>query len=158
MIMVPMHFVRATAAFDQLIAASEEETGAISYGRPLTPLEREQLQERRRMAFDDRRSHIFVLRHGEEHLGYYWLDERPLQVAFLIDFYVNASWRRKGIGRKILSHAIAYARTLGSRQIRLAVADANIGAKNLFISAGLARFAQELREQRVWPELRLNLL
>jgi|SRR5688572_20815882 len=69
------------------------------------------------------------------HKGYIW------------GMYVASEHNRRGIGKQLLTTAIAHARgTPGIEQLRLIVGEANAGARRLYESVGFKPFGLELRE------------
>jgi ribosomal protein S18 acetylase RimI-like enzyme len=140
------------------IAAAQEETARLSYGRALSATEREALHLRLHAAFTAARSHVRVASGpAGAHSGYYWMEERDDGIAFVLDFHVAASARRRGVGRQLWHGLVAHALALKLREIRLAVADNNAPARAFFAWAGLVKADEEIREGRRWLELRMAL-
>src|SRR6187551_3470571 len=54
----------------------------------------------------------------------------------LHDIIVDAEWRGRGVGRRLLEAALAYAASRGLEQIVLSTAERNDGAQRLFASMG----------------------
>jgi GNAT superfamily N-acetyltransferase len=66
--------------------------------------------------------------------------------AWVWGMYVQASHRRRGLGRRLLEAAIAHARTLGGvRQVHLGVSDATPAARTLYEGLGFRRWGTEPR-------------
>ena len=91
---------------------------------------------------------------GREDLGRVWLiDANDRPVGYLIlcfgysiekggrdamvdEFYIDANYRGRGIGRRVLDQAIAEARTLGIVSVFLEVDRTNEAAQKLYAGAG----------------------
>ncbi len=64
--------------------------------------------------------------------------------ASIVGLYVDPQVRRKGVGRALLSHAIATAQGMrGLRQLRLSVTAANQSAVRLYQSLGFSIYGRE---------------
>ncbi len=65
--------------------------------------------------------------------------------ASIFGMYVDRRWRRKGIGRALLKHAIEIARRLrGLKQVKLAVVEGNHPALHLYETAGFKVYGREV--------------
>ena len=73
--------------------------------------------------------------HEEKVLGYicFWIIGDEMQIA---NVAVHPSWRRRGIGRGLLSHALNFGHSRGVRVIVLEVRFSNVGAQRLYRSMG----------------------
>lgn len=70
--------------------------------------------------------------------------------GYVRSFYVTPNQRGQGVGRAVLAHLLAYARTLpGLRQLTLAVNAANKPAIALYNSLGFTRYGVEPDSQLV---------
>ncbi len=58
------------------------------------------------------------------------------EYAFVHDLAVAEVFRRRGVARRLLRHAADWAGALGMNQLRLMVADQNVGARRAFERAG----------------------
>lgn len=81
-------------------------------------------------------------------IGFYRIDEEELSYAAdLLAIAVAPSAQARGIGRRLLEHAIATARAarkrLPVRELRLSVADTNARARKLFVAAGFVEVPGE---------------
>jgi len=64
--------------------------------------------------------------------------------AWIVSFYVAPEARRRGLGRLLLEHALARARTMpGLRQVNLGVNAGNVAARRLYESMGFVVFGLE---------------
>jgi ribosomal protein S18 acetylase RimI-like enzyme len=63
------------------------------------------------------------------------LDEPAGSYAFISDLVVLAPYRRRGIGRKLLERAEAFARAEGARELRIGVLARNDQARRLYLAA-----------------------
>ncbi len=86
-------------------------------------------------------------------LGYFWVEVRNGSVGFLLDLYVEPSWRRRLIGMKLLNEAVRQVLQMGATELRLAVASRNKIAIDLFVAKGFGERETELREGHLWFEL-----
>jgi ribosomal protein S18 acetylase RimI-like enzyme len=74
-------------------------------------------------------------------IGFYRVDEATLSYAAdLLAIAVAPEAQSKGVGRRLLEHAVATSRAarkkLPVRELRLSVADTNARARKLFVAAG----------------------
>jgi ribosomal protein S18 acetylase RimI-like enzyme len=74
-------------------------------------------------------------------------DENPSEYAFVSDLVVRTTYRRRGIGRQLLSAAEGYARARGARTLRIGVLARNTSARRLYESAGFEAYEVELAKQ-----------
>lgn len=70
----------------------------------------------------------------------------------------DAAYQRKGIGRKLLRHAIAYAAREKARKIFLEVAEDNHAARALYEAAGFAEHGRRKGYYRRWHGRRVDAL
>jgi len=96
---------------------------------------------------DHSRSEFVVLKFGEELVGYggYWplIDE-----AHITSVTIRDSYRRQGLGRRLLQHILDTAMRNGILSATLEVRESNIRARNLYESLG---FAVTGRRRRYYP-------
>jgi [ribosomal protein S18]-alanine N-acetyltransferase len=73
--------------------------------------------------------------HEEKVLGYicFWIIGDEMQIA---NIAVHPSWRRRGIGRDLLSYALNFGHSRGVRVVVLEVRFSNVGAQRLYRSLG----------------------
>ena len=73
--------------------------------------------------------------HEEKVLGYicFWIIGDEMQIANLA---IHSSWRRKGIGRGLLSYALEFGTLRRARVVVLEVRPSNVGAQHLYRSFG----------------------
>jgi ribosomal protein S18 acetylase RimI-like enzyme len=71
-------------------------------------------------------------------------DESPEEYGFVSDLVVRTTYRRRGIGSRLLSAAEGYARVRGARSLRIGVLARNAAARRLFGSAGFEEYEVEL--------------
>ena len=64
------------------------------------------------------------------------LDDPPGTYALVTDLVVLAPWRSRGIGRRLLESAEAFARSKGARELRIGVLSRNLAARRLYLAAG----------------------
>ena len=74
-------------------------------------------------------------------------DDNPALYAHVSDLVVRAAYRRRGIGRQLLSAAETYARSRGANSFRIGVSARNAAAKNLYESIGFKEYKIELAKQ-----------
>ena len=74
-------------------------------------------------------------------------DENPSEYAFVSDLVVGPTYRRRGIGRQLLSAAECYARARGAISLRIGVLAHNNAARRLYGSAGFEEYEVELAKQ-----------
>ena len=72
--------------------------------------------------------------------------------ADIVAMYVLPEYARRGIGRALLDHAIAYARDAGIEQLTLTVTQGNAAARELYVAAGFVSFGIEPRAIKVGNE------
>jgi ribosomal protein S18 acetylase RimI-like enzyme len=72
--------------------------------------------------------------------------------ADIVAMYVLPEYARRGIGRALLDHAIAYARDAGIEQLTLTVTQGNAAARELYVAAGFVSFGIEPRAIKVGSE------
>lgn len=82
--------------------------------------------------------------------------------AGIYGMYISPGWRKKGIGRELLSRAIDIAKHLqGLKQLHLAVTSSNRPALRLYESVGFLSYGEEPRalfiRGRYYPEMLLCL-
>ncbi len=63
------------------------------------------------------------------------------KVAWLEDMVVKLNWRHQGVGRALLNHALAYARSQGCERISLLTDKANSTAQQFYEKLGFAHSA-----------------
>lgn len=73
-------------------------------------------------------------------------DDDPSEYALVSDLVVGASYRRQGIGRKLLCGAEHYAPARGARSLRIRVLAHNAAARRLYTSAGFADSEIEMQK------------
>jgi GNAT superfamily N-acetyltransferase len=66
------------------------------------------------------------------------------EYAFIQDMAVRESHRRRGIAQRLLADAAAWAKGHGLGQLRLMVAEQNLGARGAFEKAGFRKTYQEM--------------
>jgi len=71
-------------------------------------------------------------------------DDNPAHYAHVSDLVVRAAYRRRGIGRQLLSAAETYARAQGALALRIGVSAHNAAARHLYASAGFEECKIEL--------------
>ncbi|MEO8754058.1 MAG: GNAT family N-acetyltransferase [Casimicrobiaceae bacterium] len=69
--------------------------------------------------------------------------------ADIVAMYVMPEYARRGIGRALLDHAIAFARDAGVEQLVLTVTQTNAAARELYAAAGFVTFGVEPRAIKV---------
>ena len=72
--------------------------------------------------------------------------------ADIVAMYVSPEYARRGIGRALLEHAIAYARGAAVEQLTLTVTQTNAAARELYAAAGFVTFGIEPRAIKVAGE------
>lgn len=83
------------------------------------------------------RSRCYAARIGEEIVGQYLLLHTRPFTAELVSLAVQEAWQGRGIGRRLVEHAIRTARELGFRRLELGTGDAGIGQIALYQKCGL---------------------
>ncbi|MTW09701.1 GNAT family N-acetyltransferase [Pseudoduganella eburnea] len=94
--------------------------------------------------FDHSESIIFIAFDGERAVGFTQLypsfSTVSLARTFILnDLFVDQPGRRKGVGGKLLSAAINYAKDLGAIRLTLSTATTNEAAQALYQAAGWVR-------------------
>src|SRR5262249_48849393 len=74
-------------------------------------------------------------------------DDNSALYAHVSDLVVRAAYRRRGIGRQLLSAAEDYARARGAMCLRIGVSARNAAARNLYESAGFEDYKIELAKR-----------
>ena len=69
--------------------------------------------------------------------------------ADVVAMYVIPEYARRGIGRALLEHAIAYAHDAGIEQLTLTVTQGNAAARELYAAAGFVTLGVEPRAIKV---------
>jgi len=69
--------------------------------------------------------------------------------ADVVAMYVKPEYARRGVGGKLLRHAIASARDAGIEQLTLTVTQTNHAARQLYAAAGFVTFGIEPRAIKV---------
>ena len=153
------HFRQARRNGDfAFISAAQVETAEISYGRPWTGEEQQELAERLARASVAPASRLIMLDDGGSPIGYFWLELRKFGVVFLLDLYVAPRQRQQGSGTSLLREAIRQAHEMGAREMRLAAASRNQNATRFFVSHGFEVRDTKVRETAVWFELGKSLI
>jgi ribosomal protein S18 acetylase RimI-like enzyme len=74
-------------------------------------------------------------------------DDNPAHYAHVSDLIVRTPYRRRGVGRQLLSAAENYARVQGAVSLRIGVFARNAAARHLYASAGFEEYKIELAKQ-----------
>jgi ribosomal protein S18 acetylase RimI-like enzyme len=74
-------------------------------------------------------------------------DDDPTQYAYVSDLVVGPTYRRRGIGRRLLSAAEGYARARGATSLCIGVLARNAAARRLYESAGFEEYDVELAKR-----------
>jgi GNAT superfamily N-acetyltransferase len=106
--------------------------------------------------FDPARDRIWIARRGEEIVGCVAIKGEADGSAQLRWFLVHPTTRGSGLGRKLLSQAIDFARSSGAREVFLWTTDDLDAARHLYTQAGFAlaesvsgrRWGADVTEQR----------
>lgn len=124
-----MTFERLTSSddLDGILALDE-----VCFNRPWTRADYE------RELADPARCFIFVARVEGRIVGYcsFW---RIFDEAHINNFAVHPDWRRRGIGRALLTHSLAEAAAVGAPKTTLEVRASNAPAIALYEGGGFAR-------------------
>ncbi|MBP8811374.1 MAG: GNAT family N-acetyltransferase [Kofleriaceae bacterium] len=87
-------------------------------------------------------------RRGFTMIAFYRDDRSGAQVADLLAITVEPPWRGHGLGRALLRHAIGVARAAASAaqllELRLCVAEDNLGAQAMYLRAGFQPVEQDV--------------
>ncbi len=101
----------------------------------------------------DKAGQIYVAEYGGRIVGFtcVWLAptlsgmiSRIQPVAYISDLLVSAAYRRRGLGKALLSQAEGYAAGLGATHIAVHVLAGNRDAWNVYHQAGFADYEIEL--------------
>ena len=89
--------------------------------------------------------------HEKKVLGYicFWIIGDEMQIA---NVAVHSSWRRRGIGRDLLSFALKFAHSRGVRLVVLEVRFSNVGAQRLYRSLGFQAIGTRRGYYQLPPE------
>lgn len=102
------------------------------------------------------RGTIFVAEEGGEIAGYTTvlakvrsgeLDDGDFEYAYVADLVVRERHRDRGIGRKLMAKAEAYARGEGARWLRVSVLAENESARRLYMTSGFSELHVELEKE-----------
>lgn len=132
-------WLHALAAHPTAFGASYDEEAAIPVEHLRVELSINLPEKRRFGAFD-----------GERLIGIMTTVRTPRTKSthrlYLTGMYVDADFRRQGVGHALLDAALAHARTLrGVEDVIIAVTEGNTPARNLYVSCG---FEQAMHEDR----------
>ena len=97
---------------------------------------------------------ILLLQDGGRLCGYNWTHrpaERGAQGGIIGMTGVHPDYRRRGLGRIMVSAGMSYLREMGAEEVRLEVDHSNKPARELYLSLGF-----DLAEETVWYELNLG--
>ncbi|WGG48130.1 GNAT family N-acetyltransferase [Rugamonas sp. DEMB1] len=94
--------------------------------------------------FNHGESVLFIAHEGSNPVGFTQLYPSFSSVSLeriyiLNDLFVNASGRRKGVGSKLMSAAVDFAKTVGALRLGLSTAITNTGAQALYEAEGWER-------------------
>jgi ribosomal protein S18 acetylase RimI-like enzyme len=144
--------------FEQLVALFAEEN---RFHAELVPdyiqvtddiLTRDELHE----FITDEDSHIFVCETESQVVGAVIVSihkksedrwKKSFETAYIDDLIVSARARRKGVGKRLMKRAIAWARTKGFESIELHVWQSNPGAIRLYESLGFTIIQHRMKCQ-----------
>jgi RimJ/RimL family protein N-acetyltransferase len=111
------------------------------------PIDRERLSAGLRAALQDGDSVIFVAVANDTVIGQLRLWPQP-PCKYDLGMFVDASWRGKGVGSRLLETAVAWARSTGANKIVLGVFPDNDAAIALYTKAGFVREGYHPRHLR----------
>jgi ribosomal protein S18 acetylase RimI-like enzyme len=97
----------------------------------------------------------FVLAEGPKVIGVGILLRLDVQTAKLSDFYIDAGYRGRGLGRLLLDHLVAHARARGHVLLRLETRHEMAAAVHLYESSGWV--LERTNTERVRPQDGPNL-
>jgi ribosomal protein S18 acetylase RimI-like enzyme len=75
------------------------------------------------------------------------LDDPPGTYGLVTDLVVLAPYRRRGIGKMLLTQAETFARTAGATELRIGVLAANAGARRLYVGCGFVTYSEILTKR-----------
>ncbi len=75
------------------------------------------------------------------------LDEPPGEYAAISDLVVRPAFRRRGLGRRLLTEAERYARTRGATTLKIGVLTRNVGAHRLYERVGFSDYRAQMTKR-----------
>jgi GNAT superfamily N-acetyltransferase len=115
------------------LAAAQESTAALSYGRASSPPEKECRLRRLDRALND--GEVKVARENDVIAGYYWL-RRTGARGRLLDFFVEPPRRRSGVSDLLWGHLAAECLRVRVRVVEFAISDRNAPSLRFFSRHG----------------------
>jgi len=89
--------------------------------------------------------HAFVAEVAGEVMGYITTDiNHPLRSGRILDMAVDARLRRRGIGTRLIAHAIAYFRSLDLELARIETLEHNGAGRALYPKFGFSEVARQI--------------
>jgi len=79
---------------------------------------------------------FFLWRHEGRNIGFAAIDTTPSSPGFLAKFYLDSSFRGKGVAQRFLAFLEDRFREAGKEAVRLTVNRQNIGAINFYFKSG----------------------
>lgn len=110
----------------------------------------------RRIAEGEEMARAWILRLGQEAVGYLVLTlgysvEYGGRDGFIDDLYLGPELRGQGLGRRLLAFALEQAAELGISTLHLEAETANAQAQRLYRAAGFEETGRRLMRRRVRP-------
>jgi ribosomal protein S18 acetylase RimI-like enzyme len=105
---------------------------------------------------DERLGRVWILEADDREVGYiamtlgFSLEYGGLD-AFIDDLFVQARYRRRGLGRAAVDQVLEACRSLGVRAVHLEVAGTNAAAQELYRQAGFMDTQRTLRTLKLEP-------
>ena len=89
--------------------------------------------------------HAFVAELGGEVVGYITTDiNYTVRSGRILDMAVDARMRRRGIGKRLIAHALAHFRSLGLALARIETLEQNDAGRALYPQFGFAEVARQI--------------
>ncbi len=116
------------------ILQAEEETAAISFRQEQTALETQSRIRRLDLALES--GSIVVAEGAGRIAGYCWIEKTVGGIWFLVDFYVDRTFRNSGVADWLLRCGISARVRAEAKVLRLVISDHNDSARRFFARHG----------------------
>jgi ribosomal protein S18 acetylase RimI-like enzyme len=120
-----------------MIADAQQETFRLTKGRAASAEELAEMTHRTASAIGSPAAHhLEILEQHGERLGYFWVSLEAIPEPMLLDIYVAASSRDRGLGRAIMHRILSVLRDRNVTRFSLAVSRSNHAARALYQQFG----------------------
>jgi len=111
-------------------------------------------------AYNEGKDGLFIWEIGDEVVGWSWLKVHKNEFfkeggyGEINEIYVKPEWRRRGIGKRVITHAHNWFEIRGIRILRVETATSNLAAVALYTQLGYAPIyvcmEKELKKEEDW--------